>query len=401
MESAGTPGEIELLRQFKTLTDASLSRLDVSDLLDTLLERVRSVLRVDTAVVLLLDLHAGQLVATASKGLEEEVRQGFRIAVGAGFAGRIAQTGQPLVLDEVTSANVVNPLLLRTGIRSLLGVPILATGNLVGVLHVGTVTPRTFTADDVMLLQVAADRAGVAGQSRLQQREHTAALALQRSLVPPQSPTVAGLQVAVRYVPGHEFGVGGDWYDMFSLPSGWLGLVIGDVSGHGLASAVVMGRIRSALRAYALLSDNPAQALMSLDRKVQHFEAGALTTALYAMISPDRSTVQLSTAGHLRPVLAVPGQQPALVDMPVDAPLGVSRWAHNRHTTSINLPVGALMLCYTDGLVERRHRIIDVGIKTLLNTVRPDDPETVCATVMSEIAQDRPTDDIAILAIRH
>ncbi|BCJ47233.1 cyclic diguanylate phosphodiesterase [Actinoplanes ianthinogenes] len=305
-----------------------------------------------------------------------------------------------MVIGDVSADNVVNPLLLDAGIRSLLGVPVFAAGEVIGVLHVGTLSPRAFTADDVMLLELAADRVGVAGAVRLQKLENGAALALQRSLMPPQIISVPGLQIAARYVPGHELGVGGDWYDVFTLPTGWLGLVIGDVSGHGLASAVVMGRIRSALRSYALIADTPARALSLLDDKVRHFEAGALTTALYAMISPDRCTALLSTAGHLRPVLITTGDEPALLDMPVDAPLGIGRGRHTRHTTTISLPADALLLCYTDGLVERRDRIIDIGIKELLDAVRPGHPETLCSTVMSRVAQDCPTDDVAVLAVR-
>jgi sigma-B regulation protein RsbU (phosphoserine phosphatase) len=396
----GAGANDERLRRLEAVTDAALSRLDVSDLLDELLDRVRDLLDADTAAVLLLDPHARQLVATASKGIEDEVRQGIRIPVGEGFAGRIAQSRQPVAIATVTPGDVVNPLLIERGIRSLLGVPIFAAGEVVGVLHVGSLTPREFTADDIGLLQLAADRASTAGQIRSRRDEQAAALALQRSLLPARLPSVTGLTMAARYVPGHEFGIGGDWYDVFTLPSGWLGVVIGDVAGHGLASAVVMGRIRSALRAYALISDDPAGALTMLDRKVSHFEAGTLTTALYAMISADRATMRLSSAGHLLPVLARPGEPATLLDLPVDAPLGVGRSPSARHTTVVDLPPGALLLCYTDGLVERRDQIIDVGIKALTDIVQPDDPETVCATVIARLGLDRPTDDIATLAIR-
>ncbi|MBG0567999.1 PP2C family protein-serine/threonine phosphatase [Actinoplanes aureus] len=398
-----TPGAIrdqQRLRHLETITDTALSRLNVADLLDELLKRVRTVLSADTAAVLLVDPYTRQLVATASKGLEEEVRQAFRLEIGRGFAGRVAQTRQPVIIADVTPADVVNPLLLSKGIRSLLGVPIFAAGDVIGVLHIGTLHPRSFTTDDIALLEHAADRASAAGQIRFRKPEQTAALALQRSLLPPQLADIHGLQMAARYVPGHTFGIGGDWYDVFRLPSGWVGMVIGDVSGHGLASAVVMGRIRSALRAYALNTEDPAQALTLLDRKIQHFEAGALTTALYAMISPDRQSVRISSAGHLRPVIALPDRPAALLDLPVDAPLGVGRFRSPRRATTIELPAGALLLSYTDGLVERRHQIIDVGIKDLIDVVTPDNPEAVCATVMSRLGPDQPLDDIAVLAIR-
>jgi phosphoserine phosphatase RsbU/P len=250
------------------------------------------------------------------------------------------------------------------------------------------------------LLELVADRAAVAVRIRSAKLDAAAALALQRSLLPDLLPAVPGVDLAARYVPGHATGVGGDWYDVFLLPSGWLGVVIGDVSGHGLGSAVVMGRIRSALRAYALICDDPAQALTLLDRKVQHFEAGSLTTALYAMISPGRDRAVLSSAGHLRPVLVGPDSPAGLAVLPVDPPLGVVRPGRPRRSTEVPLAPGTLMLCYTDGLVERRGEVIDTGLDRLVATVRADPPEVVCATVMSDTADALPADDVAVLAVR-
>jgi serine phosphatase RsbU (regulator of sigma subunit) len=390
----------ERLRRLEVITDAALSELAVSDLLDELLDRVRDLLDVDTAAILLLDVHARQLVATAARGLEEEVRQGFRVSVGRGFAGRVADTRQPVIIADVTLDDVVNPILLNTGIRSLLGVPMLAGGDLVGVLHVGTLTHRDFSADDVHLLQLAAERASLAGQMRSSNVDQAAALALQRSLLPTQLPQIAGLEMAARYVPGHAFGIGGDWYDVFTLPTGWLGVVIGDVSGHGLRSAVVMGRIRSALRAYALICDDPAEALTMLDRKVHHFEAGNLTTALYAMISPDRATIHVSLAGHLRPILSSPGEAATMPEIPVDPPLGTGLPHVRRRTTALDFVPGSVLVCYTDGLVERRGEVIDVGMERLLAVVHPDPAETVCMKIMAGSDVEQPTDDIAVLTVR-
>lgn len=389
----------ERLRRLEALTDAALSRLDVSDLLDELLERVRDLLGADTAAILLLDPHARQLVATAAKGLEDEVRRGIRIPVGQGFAGRVAQSRQPVLITDLTPADVISPMLVDKGIRSLLGVPIFAAGEVIGVLHVGTLTPRQFSADDIGLLELAADRAGGAGQIRARKIEQVAALALQRSLLPAQLPDVPGLRIAARYVPGHGLGVGGDWYDVFHLPSGWLGVVIGDVSGHGLPSAVVMGRLRSALRAYSLECDNPADALARLDRKIHHFEAGSLATALYGMISPDREYMMISLAGHPPPVLAAPGRDAEMVQVPTDLPLGIGRAERRRHTTVV-LPAGSVLVCYTDGLVERRGEYIDVGLERLRGAVEPGPAEAVCASVILAVAAELPTDDVALLAIR-
>ena len=400
MPDAEDINDNERLRRLEAVTDTALSRLAVADLLDELLDRVRDLLGVDTAAILLVDVHARQLVATAAKGLEEEVRQGFRVSIGRGFAGRIAQTRQPLAIAAVTPDDVVNPILLELGIRSLLGVPMMVDGEVVGVLHVGSLTAREFTPDDLHLLQLVADRASLAGQIRSNKLDQAAALALQRSLLPTSLPGVPGVDMAARYVPGHHFGIGGDWYDVFTLPSGWLGVVIGDVSGHGLGSAVVMGRVRSALRAYALICDDPAEALTLLDRKVHHFETGNLTTALYGMISPDRSTIHISLAGHLPPIMSAPGRPAFVPEIAVGPPLGIGRPAAVRSTTVLDFPLGGVLVCYTDGLVEHRGEIIDVGIKRLATAIQPDAADAVCTAIMASTGTDQPTDDIAVLVVR-
>jgi putative methionine-R-sulfoxide reductase with GAF domain len=397
---AADPGADERLRRIEAVTDSTLSRLDVGDLLDELLDRIRDLLQVDTAAILLLDPHAQQLVATAARGLEEEVRQGFRISVGRGFAGRVAKDRQPLVIDHVNQSDLVNPILRDKGICSLLGVPMLAGNDLVGVLHVGTLTPRRFTDDDIHLLQLAADRAGLASRARLGTIDRTAALALQRSLLPTRLPEVAGVDLAARYVPGHHTGVGGDWYDVFTLPSGWLGIVVGDVSGHGLPAAVVMGRLRSALRAYTLECDNPADALTRLDHKIHHFETGNLATVLYAMITPNRDRIHVSLGGHLPPMLASPGQQADLLAVPVDPPLGIGRPYQQRRTTIVEFPQGAVVVCYTDGLIERRDEPIDLGFDRLRAAIHVQPAEAVCATIMATFGIEQPADDIALLTIR-
>jgi len=266
-------GVEDRLRDIQAITDAALSRLDDHDLLAELLERTRAILQADTAAVLLLDFSSGELIATATAGLEAEVVQGVRIPVGRGFAGRIAAEHQPVILDHVDHTTVLNPILWSKGIRALMGVPLIAGGKVIGVMHVGSLTPRKFTSDDVDLLQLAADRAATAVHSLMTQEDRIAAEALQRSLLPSALPPAEGAELAARYVPGKGV-VGGDWYDVFTLPSGQLGVVIGDVTGSGLQAAVIMGRMRSALRAYALETPDPATVLAKLDAKMQHFEPG-------------------------------------------------------------------------------------------------------------------------------
>ena len=388
------------LRGIRSVTDAALSHLGADDLITTLLSRVREILNADTAAVLLLDNSGRQLIATAASGLEEEVSQGVRIPVGRGFAGRIAAERRPVILDHVDHGNVLNPLLLEKGIRSLVGVPLLVHGAVLGVLHVGTVHDRVFTADDAALLQLAADRAALAVQSLQSREDHAAAIALQRSLVPSALPAVKGVEIAGRYVPGSGH-VGGDWYDAFVLPSGELGMVVGDVAGSGLGAAVIMGRIRSALRAYALEFPDPADVLGKLDHKMQYFEEGdVMATVNYAVLDPDSGQLRNSSAGHFPPVIAAPGQRGAMAQIAVDPPIGVAD-APVRQVTTLALVPGAVLCLYTDGLVERRDEPIDNGITLLCETVTPGPPEGVCASVMQALVGSQyPGDDIALLVLR-
>ena len=397
-QTAGAGAEARL-RDLQAITDAALSRLDDRAFLPVLLQRAKDILQADTAALLLLDAPSGELVAVAAEGLEDEVYQGVRVPVGRGFAGRVAAGRKPVILDHVDHTTVVNPILTEKGIRSLLGVPVIAGGTVIGVMHVGSRTPRTFTGDDADLLQLAADRAAVAVQSLRAREDRAGAAALQRSLLPSALPTVPGIEIAARYVPGSGV-LGGDWYDVFVLPSGELGVVIGDVAGSGLPAAVVMGRMRSALRAYALETTDPAGVLDRLDRKMQHFEPGALATVLYAVLDPALDRAHLCSAGHLPPVLARPGEAAGLVDVAGGLMIGVDARARRR-TTTVKIADGAVLCLYTDGLVERRECPLDEGLARLCRAVAAKPPGEVCASVMGALIGGAPArDDVALLTLR-
>src|SRR6266508_1034542 len=212
--TSGSELSADQLRRLAGVIDPELAHLETADLLEEMLIRVEELLDVDTVTVLLLDRPGAQLIALAAHGLEEEVHQGVRLPVGRGFAGRIAATRQPLALDDVGPENVVNPILWKKGIRSMLGVPMIAGGSLVGVMHVGTLRPRRFSEDETSVLQHAANRIATALIVQQAFAERSAARTLQQSLLPTRLPDVDGLELATRFVAAAEdFGVGGDWYD--------------------------------------------------------------------------------------------------------------------------------------------------------------------------------------------
>jgi PAS domain S-box-containing protein len=153
---------LEQLRGIEVVTETALAHLELDTLLTTLLDRVSEVLNVDTVAILLLQDDEGVLIPRAAKGLEEEVEAGIRLPLGRGFAGRIAAERRPIVLDDLEHADVLNPILRRKGVKSLLGAPLVVEGRVLGVLHVGTLYHRRFTEDDVRFLQIVADRAAMA-----------------------------------------------------------------------------------------------------------------------------------------------------------------------------------------------------------------------------------------------
>jgi signal transduction histidine kinase len=152
----------ERLEHVQAVTDAALEHLELEELLPVLLPRIRSILATDTIAVLLLDPKSDELVARAAIGIEEEVERGVRIPVGGGFAGRIAAERRPVVLDDVDHAHVLNPILREKGIKSMFGVPLLVRGEAIGVMHVGSLTPRLFRQDEVELLELVAGRVALA-----------------------------------------------------------------------------------------------------------------------------------------------------------------------------------------------------------------------------------------------
>lgn len=394
------PGALEdRLRDIQALTDVGLSHLGEQDLLTELLERTRGVLAADIATLLLTDGDSRELVVAAAHGLEDELWQGVRVPVGRGFAGRVAAGRGPVILNHLDGESGVTAALREKGVQALLGVPLVAAGAVVGVLHVGALAPRQFTSDDAELLQLAAERAAVAVASQRARADRAAASALQRSLLPSLPPAFPGVQIAARYVPGNGV-AGGDWYDVFVLPSGELGVVIGDVAGSGLPAAVAMGRMRSALRAYALETSDPADVLARLDRKMQYFEPAILATVLYAVFDPVLDRVTLCSAGHLPPVIARPGQPAEPADMDTGLMIGVASDMH-RPVAAVNVPPGTVTCFYTDGLIERPREPLDDCVTRLCAVVAAQEPEAACEAVMAAMVGSEPArDDIALLTIR-
>src|SRR5829696_1970639 len=330
----------ETIQRLQRITDVALRHLSLDDLLRALLAEISDILEVEGAAIGLLDGTGNTLVIEATYGYAQTVERGFRVALGEGFTGRIASTGKPAVV--ATAA----------GIGSLLGVPLRNDGRTLGVLHVGTKRSREFSSEDTSLLQLAADRAALAIEhARSYERERGVVETLQRSLIPEQLPRLPGLEMAARYQPGGpRADVGGDWYDAIALEGGQVGLAMGDVVGHGLEAASLMGQLRNALRAYALEEHPPGLVVEKLDTLVQSLEQGRMATLLYLVVDADLSRATFASAGHLPPLLVGPDGNARFVEEAASVPLGVMPGGYDEAVVEIE--PGSTLVLYTDGLVE-------------------------------------------------
>jgi serine phosphatase RsbU (regulator of sigma subunit)/anti-sigma regulatory factor (Ser/Thr protein kinase) len=394
----------EQLRRLLRVADVALAHLSPEDLLDELLIRVREILDADTAAVLLLDKQTSELVATAAKGLEEEVEQGVRIPVGKGFAGRVAAERKPVVIGRVDHRNVLNPILREKGVCSLIGVPLLVRGEVLGVLHVGTLDYRAFTSADVELLQLVAERVALGLHVRLYEQERRMTETLQRTFLPESLPQVPGLRLTSKYLPATAPGIGGDWYDVFILPSGAVALAMGDVSGHGLHAAVVMGRVRNALRACTLEVEDPTEVVSRLDRLMATLDVTDIVTLLFGVVNAELSEFRFVSAGHLPPLLIKPDGNSSFVDEDwANPPLCVGPVEQFREQT-VPLEASTSLLLYTDGLVERRDESLSEGLERLrgasaLIHMAPNPAQAIESAIVSLLDGREPADDIALLLV--
>ncbi|GAA4783606.1 SpoIIE family protein phosphatase [Streptomyces ziwulingensis] len=325
-------------------------------------------------------------------------------------------------------------------VQSTLAVPMVAHDTVVGLVQFArTKGSEPFGERDRDLAVELAARAAVCiDNARLYRREHERALILQRSLLPPGDPEASGLDIACRYLPGNAATgrpseVGGDWFDVIELPGHRTALVVGDVMGRGLRAAVAMGELRTAVRTLAQLDIEPAEVLAQLDEiarglgapgGVQQATRAArrpreadlsevyLATCVYAVYDSVTRRCTFANAGHLPPVLVEPGEPALMLDVPPGLPLGVG--GEPFEEVEVDLPEGALLALYTDGLVESRDHPLDEGLQAFVGALT-DPPraagsaplaeghrnlEDVCDHVLHTLDTHHGEDDIALLMAR-
>ena len=394
------------LSKLQSVTDVALAHLGFEELVAALLPRLTQTLAADAAGLIVLEEGHGEAVTASGAGVLPggSIERGDRIPMPKD-ATRLAGMDSAVAILQLDDPDVLHPLLRECGLQSVLAAPLELEQGTRGVIQIGSLKPREFTGEELSLLTLLADRAALAvTHARRFEHERGVVETLQRSLLPPSLPLVPGFTMAARYLPAEaDSQVGGDWYDVIALEGGRVAIAIGDVSGHGIRAASLMGQLRNALRAYAFEGYQPAAAATRLDGLVRQLESGWFATFAYAVIDPEHDTITLANAGHPAPLLVAPNGEARFLDEGRGSPLGTARLPDSITETTYDVPPGALMFFYTDGLVERRGTPLLESLAGLREVVQdgPHDPEALCEHVRAALLGDSlPRDDVAFIGVR-
>jgi PAS domain S-box-containing protein len=388
--------------KLQQVTEAALEHLEPAELMGLVVERIKEAFRADLARILLIEPnHEAQLSLGAAAGFGSGAKA-HTVPIGD-VLSQVVGEGRPVILDGLQGGAGLDPMLAAAAPRALMASPLTVKGRMAGVVEIATRKERRFTPEEESLLVLMADRAGLAIEhARAYEREVDTVEMLQRSLLPEKLPVLPGLKIAARYEPGGVgVNVGGDWYDAIPLDDGTVGLAMGDVVGHGLGAASLMGQLRHAARAYALEGHSPPAVLDRLDRLVRSLPGAQMATLLYLVVDSDLQTVRFASAGHVPPLVVDPNGEPRFLEGAPNPPLGVFDSSGHEEITA-KLEPGSTIVLYTDGLVEERGVSIDAGLEALRQAARdPADPVELCDHLVATMLGIHPAhDDIAVLALQ-
>jgi hypothetical protein len=311
-------------------------------------------------------------------------------------------------LGEMDSATGVVRLLAAhaAGAHSLIVLPLTARGVIMGLVVLYRLAgSKPFTSVDLAQASEVVSRAAVAIDSaRLYTRERASALALQRGLLPRRIPEVAGLELAYRYAPAQTAAeIGGDWFDVIPLSGDRCALIVGDVTGHDMRAASLMGQLRTATRTLATFGLPPSGILTRLDQITADItDEETAATCVYAVYNARTGDWDMSRAGHPLPAVTRPGERAGFVDLPPGLPLGTGVGDGQYETIRVHMPRGSTVVLYTDGLIECPSIDIGTGMAKLartLTTVAAQPLKEACDVLLSDLVS-QPADDIAILMAR-
>jgi GAF domain-containing protein/anti-sigma regulatory factor (Ser/Thr protein kinase) len=316
----------------------------------------------------------------------------------------VLQSGQPVTLGSaaeiVERYPAISAVDVEADTRGVLVVPVRVAERTLGALAFAFHRDGAVTPEVASLAQTIADLAGQAvDRAERYEAEYTAAHELQRSLLPRISGHLPGVRARAAYQPAERGNdVGGDWYDVFELPGSRVAIAVGDVVGHGLAAAAAMGRLQQVLRSTALAGGSPAEVLESLDAASTTIDGAAYATVGYAEYDPIDRTLTYASAGHPPPLLAAGNAVSYLTDAR-SQPLQLA--SRPRAEATIAVPDGAMLVWYSDGLLERRDEVIDVGLDRLAKTAESlhgAEPQVWCDRIMTAMTEGAATTDDVVVS---
>jgi|tagenome__1003787_1003787.scaffolds.fasta_scaffold20982899_3 PAS domain S-box-containing protein len=328
-----------------------------------------------------------------------------------GGAWTVVRTGQPLLVPEVTDEMIAPSahdeehlrLLRLLQLRSVLLVPLIARGDVLGVMTwVMAESDRRYDGNDLPFAADLGRRAAIAiDNSRLHTETLEAAVRLQRAVLPELTVEIPGWEIGTYFSPAGRTGVGGDFFDVISLPGGQLVLFVGDVMGRGVRAAAAMAQMRAAVRAYVAVDPDPKVVLARLDRLFLTYDVGRLVTMVYILVDSERNEAAMLNAGHPPPVVRRHNGRLDQLPSTGGAPLGIE--TGERELLVFPLHPGDLLLAFTDGLIERRDEDIDAGQRRLLDavpTLHDGNLPVQLERLVEQIRDTTRSDDVAAVAVR-
>ncbi len=394
-------GEMNALQ---AVSDAALSTVRLRELLPTLVQQIVSAIQGDGGTVWFADETTGDLAPTGfGVGSAGTTR---RLRPGQGLAGRVAARGRSLAVSHPEALRILDPDLPAQGVHAAVSVPLRAGGKVIGAIQVFSRQTREFQPREVRLLETFADRVALAvDNARAYERQQEIAGIIQEVLLPAPSVRFPGLTIAGRYRPSRE--VGGDFYAIFPLGEGRVGLAIADVSGKGIPAATLSARARYLLEAFALDARSPGEVLERLNTMlVPDAEVGMFASLFYGVLDLTAGTFVSANAGHLPPfILRAGASGPAplevrgiLLAVDPDARYPV---------VETRVEAGDLLVLFTDGITEARNgageQFGERQLAGLLASLRHASPEDIADRVMDAVARwtgTGPADDQALVVAR-
>jgi serine phosphatase RsbU (regulator of sigma subunit) len=407
-DTAATGSHRRILRLHRAVERLAVSA-EAGDVARIAAEEGAAALQARAAWVAIVEEQHGRLRNVATTGIPADLLHRFgSVALDAPFAGaEVVRTAEPQFFrdaDAFTAAyGAAGDTLRDAGFEACAILPLLSGGRPFGIIAFQYDRPHDLTAEERDLARTFADTAAQAFErARLFDEVRGAAETLQRSLLPFRLPVFPGYEIAVRYRPAsNTLSVGGDWYDVVEAGQGQIGIMVGDVGGKGIEAAAIMGRLRTAMRAYAIEHPSPATVMRRLVAYHALTRPDAFATVVYAALDRSQRRLRVASLGHPAPLLLREGRSVPL-SMAIDPPLGADV---PRRFQELAVPLQAedLIVLLSDGVIERRDVVLDDGIEHVATTALryADEPVDALAERLVRCVNDADAaDDRALVVVR-